>query len=64
MTHRGRVWAHGLVIILGLAAMVAGFVSGRTYAGIAGLLTALALRPRAVTPLRRSGPPIRGLCAD
>jgi membrane protein implicated in regulation of membrane protease activity len=40
MTHRGRVWAHGLVIILGLAAMVAGFVSGRTYAGIAGLLIA------------------------
>jgi hypothetical protein len=46
LTPQGRVWAHGLVIILGATAMVGGFVTGKTGAGIAGLLiTAVNVEP-------------------
>jgi hypothetical protein len=46
MTNRWRIWAHGLVIILGVLLMVGGIVARKNGAGIAGLLiTAINIEP-------------------
>jgi hypothetical protein len=59
MAGEGRAWAHGLVIVLGVALMIGGIVTGKAGAGIVGLLiTAFNVEPwQKAMRARRGDPP-------